>query len=147
MPALVNSSVGSSCGTTDELGTNVWPCFCTKKSMYCWRISLDVIKVTCVWWAISTLREIEDYSRDFEHTQADDDLGDPVGHRAHLFGVPDALNSRRRAPRRRIALKHLQHLTRNCLRFRRTQNRSVIEAGQNLDPCARVGRVERALQL
>ena len=43
IPALVNSSVGSSCGTTGELGTNVWPCFCTKKSMNCWRISCEVM--------------------------------------------------------------------------------------------------------
>ena len=35
IPALVNSSVGSSCGTTGELGTNVWPCFWQKKSMNC----------------------------------------------------------------------------------------------------------------
>src|SRR6266568_2849334 len=40
MPALVNKSVGSSCGTTGEDGTNVWPCFSQKKSMNCWRISL-----------------------------------------------------------------------------------------------------------
>src|SRR5438874_3295081 len=43
IPALVNSSVGSSCGTTGELGTNVCPCFSTKKSMNCWRISWDVM--------------------------------------------------------------------------------------------------------
>src|SRR4051794_20271145 len=42
IPALVNSSVGSSCGTTGELGTNVWPCFCTKKSMKAWRICAEV---------------------------------------------------------------------------------------------------------
>src|SRR5437868_14911567 len=42
MPALVNKSVGSSCGTTGLDGTNVWPCFFTKKSMNCWRISLAV---------------------------------------------------------------------------------------------------------
>src|SRR5260370_16894500 len=42
MPALVNSSVGSSCGTTLLDGTKVWPCFLTKKSMNCWRISLAV---------------------------------------------------------------------------------------------------------
>src|SRR5947209_7163160 len=42
MPALVNSSVGSPSGTTGEDGTKVWPCFCTKKSMNCWRISLAV---------------------------------------------------------------------------------------------------------
>ena len=41
MPALVNSSVGSSCGTTRRRGTNVWPCFLTKKSMNCWRIFDD----------------------------------------------------------------------------------------------------------
>src|SRR3954468_21137699 len=38
IPALVNSSVGSSCGTTGDDGTKAWPCRCTKKSMYCWRI-------------------------------------------------------------------------------------------------------------
>src|SRR5262249_40370299 len=42
MPALVNSSVGSSSGTTDDDGTAVWPCFFTKKSRNCWRMSLDV---------------------------------------------------------------------------------------------------------
>src|ERR1022692_4859193 len=42
MPALVNSSVGSSSGTTLEDGTKVWACFLTKKSMNCWRISLAV---------------------------------------------------------------------------------------------------------
>src|SRR5437899_8902071 len=40
MPALVNISVGSSSGTTLDDGANVWPCFCTKKSRNCWRISL-----------------------------------------------------------------------------------------------------------
>ena len=40
MPALANSSVGSSCGTTGDDGTNVCPCFLQKKSMNCWRISL-----------------------------------------------------------------------------------------------------------
>ena len=39
MPALVNKSVGSSAGTTLLDGTAVWPCFFTKKSMNCWRIS------------------------------------------------------------------------------------------------------------
>src|SRR5882757_5011879 len=48
IPAFVNSSVGSSCGTTGELGTNVCPCFLTKKSMNCWRISLDVITASIV---------------------------------------------------------------------------------------------------
>src|SRR4051794_17083221 len=42
MPALVNSSVGSSSGTTLDDGTKVWPRFLTKKSMNCWRISFDV---------------------------------------------------------------------------------------------------------
>src|SRR6516165_8242914 len=42
MPALVNSSVGSSSGTTLLDGTNVWPCFLQKKSMNCWRISIEV---------------------------------------------------------------------------------------------------------
>src|SRR4051794_34861830 len=42
MPAFVNKSVGSSCGTTGDDGTNVCPCFWTKKSMNCWRISLEV---------------------------------------------------------------------------------------------------------
>src|SRR3954468_22993657 len=40
MPALVNSSVGSSRGTTLLDGTAVWPCFLTKKSINCWRMSL-----------------------------------------------------------------------------------------------------------
>src|SRR5438270_13042282 len=40
IPAFVNSSVGSSWGTTGLDGTNVCPCFLTKKSMNCWRISL-----------------------------------------------------------------------------------------------------------
>src|SRR5918998_537378 len=43
IPALVNRSVGSSCGTTGLLGTNVWPCFCTKKSMNCRRISEEEV--------------------------------------------------------------------------------------------------------
>src|SRR5882724_7574320 len=38
MPALVNRSVGSSCGTTGAEGTIVWP-FDLKKSRNCWRIS------------------------------------------------------------------------------------------------------------
>src|SRR5689334_15580265 len=38
IPALVNSSVGSSCGTTGDDGTNVCPCDLTKKSMNSWRI-------------------------------------------------------------------------------------------------------------
>src|SRR5438874_6366170 len=42
MPALVNMRVGSSSGTTDDDGTNVWPCCFAKKSMNCWRISLAV---------------------------------------------------------------------------------------------------------
>ena len=33
MPALVKSSVGSSCGTTGPLGTAVCAFFCAKKSM------------------------------------------------------------------------------------------------------------------
>src|SRR5688500_7126847 len=41
IPAFVNSSVGSSCGTTGELGTNVWPCRLTKKSMNCLRMSAE----------------------------------------------------------------------------------------------------------
>src|SRR5262249_18165380 len=42
MPALVNISVGSSRGTTLAEGTAVWPCFLTKKSRNCWRVSLGV---------------------------------------------------------------------------------------------------------
>src|SRR5450755_839695 len=42
MPALVNSNVGSSRGTTLDDGTAVWPCFLQKKSMNCWRISVEV---------------------------------------------------------------------------------------------------------
>src|SRR5882724_2792392 len=45
MPALVNSSVGSPSGTTLEDGTKVWPCFLQKKSMNCWRISVEVSMV------------------------------------------------------------------------------------------------------
>src|SRR5438067_8753119 len=45
IPALVNSSVGSSCGTTGELGTNVCPCRVRKKSMNWERISLEVISI------------------------------------------------------------------------------------------------------
>src|SRR5262249_29509237 len=43
MPALLNSSVGSSSGTTLDDGTNVWPCFLQKKSRNCWRISEEGI--------------------------------------------------------------------------------------------------------
>src|SRR5260370_26892888 len=39
MPGLVNSNGGSSQGTTLDDGTAVWPCFWTKKSRNCWRIS------------------------------------------------------------------------------------------------------------
>src|SRR4051812_10956957 len=42
MPALVNSSVGASSGTTGDDGTKVCPCFLQKKSMNCWRISFAV---------------------------------------------------------------------------------------------------------
>src|SRR5262249_17583353 len=42
MPAFADSHVGASWGTTGDDGTNVWPCFLTKKSMNCWRISLAV---------------------------------------------------------------------------------------------------------
>src|SRR3712207_2205633 len=45
IPAFVNSRVGSSCGTTGELGTNVCPCRSTKKSMNCRRISEEVMVV------------------------------------------------------------------------------------------------------
>ena len=38
MPALVKSSVGSPCGTSDALGICSWP-FETMKSMNVWRIS------------------------------------------------------------------------------------------------------------
>src|SRR5262249_850432 len=41
MPALAKSSVLSASGTTGEDGTNWCPCFLQKKSMNCWRISLD----------------------------------------------------------------------------------------------------------
>src|SRR5262249_26642320 len=47
MPALVKSKVGSSSGTTLDDGTAVCPCFLTKKSRNCWRISLDVGMVEC----------------------------------------------------------------------------------------------------
>ena len=46
MPALVNSSVGSSSGTTRRRRHDVWPCFLTKKSMNCWRISFAVDMAT-----------------------------------------------------------------------------------------------------
>src|SRR4051812_27578343 len=42
MPALVNRSVGSSCGTTGEEGTKVCAWRCTKKSMNCRRTSVEV---------------------------------------------------------------------------------------------------------
>jgi hypothetical protein len=42
MPALVNSSVGSSCGTTGEDGTKVWPAFFAKYSMNSRRIWLEL---------------------------------------------------------------------------------------------------------
>src|SRR5438132_9666829 len=42
MPAFVKSSVGSSSGTTLDDGTAVWPCFSTKKSTNCRRMSLAV---------------------------------------------------------------------------------------------------------
>src|SRR3954447_25996580 len=42
MPALVKSSVGSSCGTTGDDGTKGWPRFWQKKSMNCWRTSFAV---------------------------------------------------------------------------------------------------------
>src|SRR4051812_15188928 len=41
MPALANSNVGSPSGTTGLDGTFLCPCFLQKKSMNCWRISLD----------------------------------------------------------------------------------------------------------
>src|SRR4051812_3130586 len=47
MPALVNSRDGSSSGTVDELGTNVCPCRWVKNSMYCWRISFEVMSLWC----------------------------------------------------------------------------------------------------
>src|SRR5262245_44323307 len=43
MPALVKSSVGSSCGTSDELGTMRCP-FCSKYLRNDARISLEVIR-------------------------------------------------------------------------------------------------------
>src|SRR5262245_31543506 len=41
IPALANRSVGSSRGTTDEDGMFLCPCFLQKKSMNCWRISVE----------------------------------------------------------------------------------------------------------
>src|SRR6266540_1552731 len=41
IPALAKSSVGSLSGTTGEEGTKWWPCFLQKKSMNCWRISVE----------------------------------------------------------------------------------------------------------
>src|SRR4051812_15762012 len=55
IPALVNSSVGSSCGTTGLLGTKRWPCFCTKKSMNCCRMSAEEVMNARV--------KVPDYSR------------------------------------------------------------------------------------
>jgi hypothetical protein len=43
MPALVKSSVGSSPGTSDELGTTRWPFF-LKKPRKDARISFEVIR-------------------------------------------------------------------------------------------------------
>src|SRR5690349_17769229 len=57
IPAFVNSSVGSSCGTTGELGTNVCPCRWTKKSMNCWRICWEVMLGT------HPGEKVPDYSR------------------------------------------------------------------------------------
>src|SRR5687767_10845297 len=42
MPAFVNNNDGSSCGTSDELGTTRWP-FCSKYSKNDARISVQVI--------------------------------------------------------------------------------------------------------
>src|SRR5256885_15421940 len=42
IPALVKSSVGSSCGTSGELGTMRWP-FCSKNLRKAARTSFDVI--------------------------------------------------------------------------------------------------------
>src|SRR5207249_6919381 len=50
IPALAKSSVGSSCGTTGDDGTNWWPCFLQKKSMNCWRISVEEGMVRSVVW-------------------------------------------------------------------------------------------------
>src|SRR5262245_22889045 len=41
IPALAKSNVLSLSGTTGEDGTKWCPCFLQKKSMNCWRISLD----------------------------------------------------------------------------------------------------------
>ncbi len=43
IPAFVKSSVGSSAGTSDELGTMVWP-FCSKYSRKLRRISRERIR-------------------------------------------------------------------------------------------------------
>src|SRR5206468_2240905 len=59
MPALVNSSVGSSSGTTLDDGTAVWPCFFAKKSRNCWRISLDVGMSSCLGSLTRSLDETE----------------------------------------------------------------------------------------
>src|SRR3954451_21570055 len=56
MPALVKSNVGSSCGTTGELGTKVCPCFCTKKSRNCWRISREVISEANCWGQVREMQ-------------------------------------------------------------------------------------------
>src|SRR5262245_6505574 len=52
MPALAKSSVGSSSGTTLELGPKVWPCFLQKKSVNCWRISFAVNIAGIITWIV-----------------------------------------------------------------------------------------------
>src|SRR5205809_3050204 len=42
IPAFAKSKVGSFSGTTGLDATKVWPCFLQKKSMNCWRISVEV---------------------------------------------------------------------------------------------------------
>ena len=62
MPALVNSSVGSSCGTTRRATARTCGrASCTKKSMNCWRISFAV--------GILALAKVIDTTKDQQRTQ------------------------------------------------------------------------------
>src|SRR5688500_7217773 len=66
IPALVNSSVGSSCGTTGDDGTNVWPCFSMKKSRNCCRICADVSMgggIILEWVGAGKLTKVKELNR------------------------------------------------------------------------------------
>src|SRR5438552_12085119 len=79
MPAFVKRSVGSSCGTTGLDGTNVWPCFFTKKSMNCWRISFAENMQT----SHRPLLTVADHKRKIL-SQA---LGNPIGMCIHVHSL------------------------------------------------------------